>query len=285
MILTCPECATGYFVDDAQIGPGGRKVRCASCGARWTATPGGAVEAAAPHDPAPAAPEATVEPGAESLTAGDLPRAFRSRVEEEKRMRRAAVTGAVWAGAGLIVVAIIGAAIFFRESVVHAWPQTASVYAAIGLPVNSVGLVIEDVRADPSLEQGHAVLAVSGVIRNVVDRVVSAPPLRISLMNAQGKRVAGQIDALANARIPPGETRHFVTAIFDPPFSAHDLLVEFAVGAKPDAVASRTTAGGSGVAPLQLRGPAGLDPTFSNSAASDNSVAAPASPAVNAAAQ
>ena len=37
MILTCPECATGYFVDDAQLRPGGRAVRCAACGARWTA--------------------------------------------------------------------------------------------------------------------------------------------------------------------------------------------------------------------------------------------------------
>ena len=35
MILTCPECATGYFVEDDQIRAAGRTVRCAACGARW----------------------------------------------------------------------------------------------------------------------------------------------------------------------------------------------------------------------------------------------------------
>src|SRR5579862_9341635 len=86
MILTCPECATGYFVDDAQIGPEGRKVRCASCGARWTATLGDAAP-----EPGPAGEErllAKAERPAEaidsepSLTRDDLPRAFRSKAEE-----------------------------------------------------------------------------------------------------------------------------------------------------------------------------------------------------------
>ena len=38
MILTCPDCATSYFVDDSKIPADGRLVKCASCGARWTAT-------------------------------------------------------------------------------------------------------------------------------------------------------------------------------------------------------------------------------------------------------
>jgi hypothetical protein len=233
-----------------------------------------------PAPEAAADPVALDEPMAQSepdrLSAEDLPRVFRSRAEEERRLRRAAINGAIWAAVALAAVVLIGTAILFRESVVRAWPQTASAYRAIGFPVNPVGLVIEDVRAEPSLQQGHAVLAVSGVIRNVVDRVVAAPPLRISLLNAQGKRVAGQIDALANARIPPGETRHFVTAIFDPPFSAHDLQVDFAVGAKVDAVAMRGGAVSTLAQPLTLRGPALADPAFSNDAA-PNGVAPPAS--------
>ena len=74
-----------------------------------------------------------------------------------------------------------------------------------------------------------------------VDHEVVAPPLRITLVNAQGKRVAGQIATLDKARIPPGETRHFLTSIVDPPYSAANLQVEFVLGARPptQAIAAR----------------------------------------------
>ena len=38
MILTCPDCATSYFVDDSKIPADGRLVKCASCGARCCKT-------------------------------------------------------------------------------------------------------------------------------------------------------------------------------------------------------------------------------------------------------
>src|SRR3569623_481467 len=53
MILTCPECATSYFVDDSRISRAGRVVKCSSCGARWTAVPD-AGESAEPPPPEPA---------------------------------------------------------------------------------------------------------------------------------------------------------------------------------------------------------------------------------------
>jgi len=44
--------------------------------------------------------------------------------------------------------------------------------------------------------------------------------------------VAGQIAMLDNAHIPPGETRHFLTSIIDPPYSAANLQVDFVLGAR-----------------------------------------------------
>src|SRR3569623_3115804 len=62
MILTCPECATSYFVDDSRISPAGRPVKCSNCGARWTALPEAAQiddQPVAPVAPPPAAQPAT----------------------------------------------------------------------------------------------------------------------------------------------------------------------------------------------------------------------------------
>jgi hypothetical protein len=145
----------------------------------------------------------------------------------------------------------------FREQMVRAWPPTASAYAAIGLPVNPTGLVIENVQMEPSLEEGHPTLVVSGSIRNVVGRGVLAPPLRISLLNAQGRRVAGQITDWTDRHVPPGSIRHFRTSIPDPPFSAASLQIDFAIG-------GRATAGDAQVSTtaqppptnIPLRGPA-----------------------------
>ena len=280
MILTCPECATGYFVEDAQMRAGGRKVRCANCGARWMAHPEGPLELVTSEEGAlarePAPPDAEAEP--EAITAEELPRVFRDRAQEERRMRQAAVTGVAWAVGAVVVLALVAMGVVFRDNVVRAWPPTASFYAAIGLPVNPTGLVIEQVRAEPSLQEGHATLAVSGVIRNVVDRAVVAPPLRISLVNAQGKRVAGQIATLDNARIPPGETRHFVTSIVDPPYSAANLQVDFALDTPAGAsiAAARTPAAVTAPPPaFTLRGAAAeAEPV--NAAASTNAAPAPA---------
>src|SRR6185312_7978487 len=130
MILSCPECATGYFVDDSQVRAGGRKVRCANCGARWTAYPEGPLELVTSEEGA-IAREPPAPGEAAPITADELPRVFRDRAEEERRMRRAAAVGVAWAGGVVAILALIGIGIVFRDTVVRAWPQTASLYAAI----------------------------------------------------------------------------------------------------------------------------------------------------------
>src|SRR3984957_1774630 len=96
MILTCPECATGYFVEDDQIQASGRSVRCAACGHRWTAHPERPLELVSSEAEGAFAREPPLDVTADdaALSGDDLPRAFRSRAEEEKRNRQAAITGA-----------------------------------------------------------------------------------------------------------------------------------------------------------------------------------------------
>lgn len=232
MILTCPDCATSYFVDDSKIPADGRLVKCASCGARWTATAEASLELENSPEEGAIARERTPEPEDDKpprpLTGDELPKAFRAKADTERRVREAAATGIIWAGMAAALVLMIALAIIFRVDVVRLWPRTASAYAGVGLPVNSLGLVIEGVRFEPALQEGHAALSVSGMIRNIENEPVVTPPLRISLLNAEGKAVATKIARPADARIPPGETRHFAIALLDPPASAKELEVAFA---------------------------------------------------------
>jgi predicted Zn finger-like uncharacterized protein len=236
MILTCPECATGYFVDDGAIGPAGRLVRCKNCGAQWRATADHAPLELHP-EPSPTTPPARSEPQAEPLSGKDLPKTYRAHVTNRQQMRRAAVSGIVWAGIGAAFLLVLGGAALLRVDIVRIWPRTAAAYAAVGLPVNPIGLVIEQVRAQQVLQDGHAALAVSGVIRNVEDRNVTAPPLRITLLDAEGHAVGGKLAVPTNADVPRSGVRHFMVTVLDPPTSTANLMVAFDRRASPEEIA------------------------------------------------
>jgi hypothetical protein len=94
-------------------------------------------------------------------------------------------------------------------------------------PAAANGLVIEGVKAEPVLQDGHAALSISGLIRNAQSAPRNAPALRISLMSKTGHRVwSGRVQP-ADTLVPPGESRRFTFAILDPPASADQLEVVF----------------------------------------------------------
>lgn len=280
MILTCPECASRYFVDDSKVGSAGRVVRCASCGNRWTARneealdlfeePAAATVAgeasmtaldangvASTADSASASASSDDEPPVSALPGEELPKVFRARADAERRLREATTTGVVWAGMAAAMAVMVVGALIFRIDVVRLWPTTAGAYASVGLPVNTVGLVIENIKAEPSLEDGHAAVTITGIMRNITEHAVIAPPLRVELRNATDKRVAGRIAAAADPKIPPSEVRHFSITILDPPRTAKDLVIDFAIepgAAKAVKAALKTSTPHAAEPELSLRG-------------------------------
>ncbi len=239
MILTCPECATSYFVDDAKVGFDGRNVRCHSCKHRWFARVQPEMELSEeeiePDLALEAEPEPELEPEPQEvsdLPAEELPKVFRARAEARRNIKVAAATGAVWAVMGAMLLAVVGFGYLFRVDVVRFFPKAASAYAAIRIPVNPVGLDFEDVTARPALKDGHAALIISGKIRNVVDESVPAPPVRITVIDTHGKPVVTKIADPQDAAIPSGETRHFVITLLDPPTTSKDAIVTFALDIK-----------------------------------------------------
>jgi predicted Zn finger-like uncharacterized protein len=235
MILTCPNCATRYFLHDVLVGRAGRTVKCTNCAATWRAEPAAEepLALAEPPPPADPAPEPEVET-LSGLPADRLSQTFRARALEQRKVREAAATGAIWAGLAAALVLMIALAAVFRVSVVRLWPKTASAYAAVGLAVNPTGLIIEQVKAAPGSNAGHPAVMISGVVRNIADRSVSAPPLRVSLLAKDGHAVAHQMaDTPAPDPIQPGDTRHFTVAMLDPPKAASDVEITFALDAGP----------------------------------------------------
>ena len=173
MILTCPECATRYFVDDDAGRPGRPHRACASCGARWTrhARSADRRRSVAPRrrrspatPPTPSAPE----PAAlvSDLPGEALPKVFRAKAEDrEAGCARRAATGVVWAGmAAVLAVLVAGAVVFRVERGAACGRGRAAAYAAVGLPVNPLGLVDRGA-CGPSrrCRTADAALSVSGV--------------------------------------------------------------------------------------------------------------------------
>ncbi|HEY3814775.1 MAG TPA: DUF3426 domain-containing protein [Caulobacteraceae bacterium] len=241
MILTCPECATRYFVDDDRVGTSGRTVRCAACGANWRAALEAPLELTAGTEPAPMLRSAEPvsfgrnEPAAPEPSASAAPevhRTFRAKVEQKRRVREAAAAGVVW---GLMCVGfalLVGAAYLFRVDVVKLYPKAAGAYAWVGAPVNPTGLAFEKIAATPAPD-GLAAVTVSGQVRNVIGHATSAPPIRVALLDKSGARIATQVLRLPTPSLAPGKTQAFSVSLPDPKAAAANVDVAFALDIKP----------------------------------------------------
>jgi predicted Zn finger-like uncharacterized protein len=230
MILTCPECATRYSVPDGSIGADGRKVRCQSCAHVWRAGPNDEpLELTQTENEADAAEFGRRGEALADAPAPELPRAFRARAEQQRRLRRAAATGAVWAGLASVFVALLGAAWLFRVDVVDIYPRAAAAYAAVGMPVNPTGLEFEAISARAAPNATGRVL-VSGALRNVRDRETAVPTIRVALLDADGAEIGHQLVTVPGEPVQPGAVAGFATLIDDPGARAADVGLTFVRG-------------------------------------------------------
>lgn len=254
MDIACPSCAAAYELDDATVGPKGRKVRCAACGEVWRVMPAapivaepvadtgwpsdtesseGALTKAVPQEdgaaakpPAEAAepePKTEIEPepapkGAklvkDSKTRSDKPSALRGILS----WRAATVAGTVLA---------LGAAFHEREAVVRLLPQTAKIYATVGFPVNLRGIEIRNVKSRLVTDGDEPVLVVDGDLVNVSDRKVDVPRLHFALTGPDGRQVYVWSAQADRASLQPGETLNFRRRLAAPPAEAKNVSVRF----------------------------------------------------------
>lgn len=232
MILTCPSCATGYFAPDDAIGPLGRTVRCQSCKHTWKALPETPLDLTAAATPV-VAPAPSPEPATETLAetpAPELPKAYRARAEQQRRLRRAAAHGVAWAGTACVALGLLGSAWLFRAEVVDVLPRTASAYAAVGVDVNPVGLDFEALSARPS-PADPSMVVVSGAVRNVRDDERVVPTIRVALLDKDGHEISHDYVRLDAPPVLPGKVQGFAVRLSDPGGRAQEVATDFAPNA------------------------------------------------------
>jgi predicted Zn finger-like uncharacterized protein len=237
MILTCPQCDTRYSVDGSKFPATGRTVRCAKCGHSWHQA-AEAPEPAIPNVPE-IAPEPVPEPEAGAVAAaGDAPlsssptRAFAPASHTAAERKPLGDTLKVIGGWVLLiggVLALVAAAISYRQTVAVIWPQSAGVYSSLGLHVNTTGIDFRQVDYRRESEDGQVVLEVTGQIFNGGTRELAVPQtVRVTLSDASNHELYHWTFKPSVTTLKAGASIAFTTRLSSPPDAARHLEVRFA---------------------------------------------------------
>jgi predicted Zn finger-like uncharacterized protein len=125
------------------------------------------------------------------------------------------------------MLAILLGALNWRAAVVRHFPQTASLYAAVGLPVNLRGLFFQDVKSRSEFENGASVLVIEGTIVNLTTRTLGVPRLRFGLRNASGHEVYAWTAQPTKPTLGSGNGLPFRARLASPPSDGRDVIVRF----------------------------------------------------------
>ncbi len=235
MILTCPSCGTRYQGDSSRFMPPGRNVRCAKCQHVWfqAAPEPESAELPVLADPEPApVPSPEVFPQA-AVPSPDLaspvaPVAMQPRRRRRRRSGSGAAQAVGWAALVLLAVSTGWASVQFRQPIVDVWPQSASLYGALGMPVIVRGITLSNIGYQQEVEDGQPVLAVTGKLVNVSDRELPVPVIRVMLTDDAKREVYHWTFDAGIQSLKPGAESSFVTRLASPPPEARNLNIRFA---------------------------------------------------------
>lgn len=274
MLLTCPACDTRYSINADSVPDAGRKVKCAKCGHRWTAeakltepdpepdpdpfdaigaTDFGSSAGDMPivegvldvftQPPASGGGARMVDDDGWDGTVWDGDQGWDPELEDRprrpgrKRSRRGSKGPQSLLQPMLIgaAIALIATGFHYRTDVVRTFPATASLFAAIGYPVNLRGLDFADLNYRHVIENGVPVLAVNGAVANVTESPVFVPNLNFTLRGDRRQDVYQWTITPSQTMLEPGARLDFSTRLAAPPDTARDLVVRFVDPAPADA--------------------------------------------------
>ena len=179
----------------------------------------------APTDDTAETPAAEAGPEPEPREDIETLAARRARIAARKDRRRIPVFNlpvAIVAMAALVALLLVG-----RERVVRLLPQSAGLYARLGLPVNLRGLIFDNVRTSEETHEGVPVLVAEGTIVNVAAGTAEVPRLRFAVRNAAGFEIYAWTAQPPQPTMKPGERLAFRSRLASPPADGRDVVVRF----------------------------------------------------------
>ncbi len=237
MLIVCPACASEYRIDAERVGTGGRSVRCAACRETWFISADEVVaamfdEMAGDEEPAAAPPPPEPPPPAEE----PAPRPAVARPVKRSKPKRPPRRLSPALAACLVLAAALPLALLGRVTVVRAMPQTAGLFARIGLPVNLRGIDLADVAAFQVAADGSnpARLVVEGDLVAVARERVAVPPIEVEVRDAEGQLLYLWSVPGPRAALEPGERARFKASLSAPPEKGRRIEVRFSDAAQAE---------------------------------------------------
>ena len=126
-----------------------------------------------------------------------------------------------------VLLLIVLGALQWRVALVRQFPQTASLFAMIGMPVNLRGLTFMDVKSRSEFVEGAMVLVVEGTIVNLTPKALDVPRLRFGLRNGSGHEVYAWTALPTKTLLGSGDGLPFRSRLASPPPDGRDVIVRF----------------------------------------------------------
>ena len=172
-------------------------------------------------------PQTELSPSDAAVAETDEIENFAARRRRLQARRKQARRSSRWTALILVLFAFNVALIGARSEVVR-FPQTASLFAAVGLPVNLRNLKFENMRISKEAQEGLSSLVVEGTIVSVTNRQTEVPRLRFAARDSAGQEVYTWMALPGRSTLGPGETLDFRSRFVSPPANAVDVVVRFA---------------------------------------------------------
>jgi hypothetical protein len=127
----------------------------------------------------------------------------------------------------VVLAAVLLSALNWRVALVRQFPQTASLFSMLGMPVNLRGLSFMDVKSRGEFVDGAMVLVIEGTIANLTPRALDVPRLRFGLRNGAGHEVYAWTALPSKTTLGSGDGLAFRTRLASPPADGRDVIVRF----------------------------------------------------------